>query len=141
MKKYIAHIASLTMLVATSALALDDKASRSTELNVDSGFNFSTFQPLTFDLSVVNEDGYAIEGEVIRIYSIDEGIVELSDSELESRKLIAMTRTDSLGRAYIDIELSNSVVNLMIETSHIGLNSKAIFAYSGQEVLSYQFSQ
>ena len=141
MIKQIAQFTILTILTTTSVLALDEKASRSTELNVDSSFTFKTFQPLTLDLSVVDEDGYAVEGEVIRIYSIEEGIVELTDPRLEERTLIVMTRTDNLGRAYIDIELSNSIVNMMIETSEVGLDSKAIMSYDGQEVLSYEFMQ
>lgn len=129
------------LIVFSTSLAAQNNASRSTEIDVSPDFKFRTFHSVTLDLSVSDNQGLGLEGEVIRVYAVEEGISSVSDPKLASRELILMTRTDAVGRVYLPFELSHGITNLMFEIGRHGVNNKVLYTYEGQEVISHNFSE
>lgn len=133
--------AALISLVGLSTCAaVQNNASRSLDLDVEADFQFRTFNQVTMDLSVVDEQGMGLEGEIIRVYAINKSITSMADPMLDKRELILMTRTDAHGRAYIPVELSHSITNLMFESGGQSDNNKMLYRYDGQQVIYYQFT-
>ena len=132
--------ACLLSLTTAAYAEENNKASRSTELNVEQTFKFENFRRITFDLYYQDEAGYNASGEVIRIYAVDADISTLDDERLAEKDLILMARTDADGRVYLPFELSHSITNIMIESNLPGTSGKRLVTINEQETISAYFS-
>lgn len=119
---------------------LDSKAGSSAELYVEKEFNFETYKRVVLDLSVVDLAGNPVSGALLRVSVIDPDIVALTDERLSDKSLVKIARTDQFGRLYQNLELSNSILKVLLELDMHQENNKVIVELDESLHLQHVFS-
>lgn len=105
---------------------LNKQANKSRDLYVEPEFNFLTYKKITVDLQVLDSEGEPVQGVMLMLSAIPEGVEDLSDERLVDKSIFSIVRTDSLGKAYQQIEIPLSINAVFIELNMLNANSQVI---------------
>ena len=127
-----------TVSYEPEATKLEQEASSSQELYVEPEFHFDTFKSLTLDLLVTDYEGQPMANTMIFVSAIEPGVTELDSPKLANKSLITVLKTDSSGAVYRQLEMSQTVTNLLFEINAIGTNNEFIQDISDSSELLLQ---
>lgn len=119
--------------------ALDESANKSTELYVETDFNFDTFKVVTLDINATGANGQALSNTLIFISVIDSEITELDDERLQHKALLTVAKTDANGNMYRQVETASTVTKLLVELNTIGIENEVILEMPSDNYVSYRF--
>jgi hypothetical protein len=100
---------------AADTTKLDNKATKSKDLYIEPSFNFLTYKEVTLDFSVNDTQGNPMQGMVLKVFSVLPSTESGPEQPLTQKSLISIVRTDNSGRAYRQIEMSNSTTTVLVE--------------------------
>ena len=122
--------------VSQAALASSDKAGRSTELEVDPHFNFTSHRTITLDVSAIDNKSQPIGNALLRVYVVDPDITELEDKRLQHKSLLTLGRTDAAGWLVTDIEIPQTYRKLLVEVQNMEVEQKQLLEITNEDQLS-----
>ncbi|WNC70195.1 hypothetical protein RI845_08650 [Thalassotalea nanhaiensis] len=108
-------------------------AETANDLYVEEDFDFQSFRTVTIDIHVQSYAGDNIDNALLYVSSIPDDIMELDDSRLMTKSLIAVSKTDNNGQTLITLEVPQIVNNLLIEVNSLGVDNKHIVDISQQD--------
>lgn len=114
-------------------------ASSTKQLDISAEFRFETFKTTKLDLTVTDTNGDAIEGKLIRVFSVPLDAQSTNESDIDKRSTLLIARTDAFGRVYTDIQITNSTKQLLLVVDVVGTDNKVLKGFSGEETISNHF--
>ncbi|MDX2368806.1 MAG: hypothetical protein QNK36_10440 [Colwellia sp.] len=114
-------------------------AQSSADLYVESSFNFTSYQNVTFTINVTDNEGNPMANKLLSISSIDSEIVEYDDPRLQEKSLLVMAKTDDDGKVYLTLEIPQYVSNVLLELNAVGLENEVILSLDTNGIVDYQF--
>ena len=119
---------------------LKTKANRSTDLYVEAEFNFDSHRLYTLDFSVTDKDGEPINGAILLVSTIPDGVESVDDQALLNKSLMSIVRTDQYGRVYQQVEAAKIYTNLLVELNMQTEGNKVIVDASETDYVSHHFN-
>lgn len=114
-------------------------ASNTKSLKIPSDFRFETFKTTKLDLSVFDANGNALEGKLVRVFSISDNSESVDENSAAQRSSILIARTDAFGRIYTDMQITNSTKQLLLVVDAVGSQNESYVDFNGEEIISRQF--
>jgi hypothetical protein len=114
-------------------------AKSSDELYVEPSFNFNNHKKVFFNVSATDAEGDPMVNKLLLISSINNEITTHDDPRLQDKSLLAMTKTNINGQAYLTLEIPQKVANILLELNAIGIENDVILPISSSGEISYQF--
>lgn len=132
---------SLSCLLMFAALSISAAvhASSTKKLNISADFRFETFKTTTLDVSVFDTSGNALEGKLLRVFSVIDTPNRGDGTATSQRSSLLIARTDAFGRVYTDLQIANSTSQLLLVVDAVGNQNEALVDFDGEETISRQF--
>jgi hypothetical protein len=127
---------------AANTAKLSNQAGQSKDLYVEPDFDFRTYKNILLDLSVTDAQGDGVGGVMLMLFAVDEDSEDDKASTEQSqtkRALISIVRTDSSGRVYKQIEMSNSTQAVQIELNRQTANNTVTMQMQDSVHISHGF--
>lgn len=141
---YSLEVLFLLLFILTTNLAFaqttnepeDNNATRSTELNVPTGFNFENHKLLQLDISALNDLGGPLANTLVRIYLV---IKETEESQVVELSMLGIGRTDETGWFVKQIEIPAHYNELMIELDTVEIENQRYVTLSDSDSVQVSF--
>ncbi len=116
-------------------------ANASSELYVETTFNFDSFKSVTFDISASGSLSKPLIGAMLLISVIDPEITAFDDPLLQDKSLLTKVFTDTNGQIYVTIEMAKSVGKILLELNALGVKNDVILVMDDTNIITYSFDQ
>lgn len=120
---------------------LEVTANNSSELYVETTFNFDSFKSVTFDILASDNLNKPLSGAMLLISAIDDEITAYDDPLIQDKSLLTKVFTDTNGQIYITIEMAKSVGKILLELNALGVKNDVILVIDDTNIISYSFDQ
>lgn len=113
-------------------------ATESADLYVEESFAFDSVSYHKLQLSVKNVNGEPSVDSRISVFSMPEGVENLSDDLAQGGELLLVGTTNSYGDFYREFEVPSGVKKIRISVDVVGIDSQALLDLD-QEYIRYDF--